>query len=191
MKVFVGLGNPGAQYKNTRHNMGFMVVDRICKLFNFNSEREKFEGTLNEGRIQNQKVIIFKPLTFVNLSGQAIGAVSRYFNIAIEDIIVFYDELDLPLGKLRGRIGGGAGGHNGIKSCISHLGENFCRIRLGIGHPGDKLLVSNHVLGNFAKSESDLLENWLDEIAKNTPLLLKNRLDLFTNKIHLAMETSN
>lgn len=190
MKVLVGLGNPGERYQKTRHNIGFMVVDKMRTQFGFDSEREKFEGLLSEGRIDNQKVAIFKPQTYMNLSGQAVGELARYFSLAPEDIIVFYDELDLPLGKLRLRLGGGAGGHNGIKSCMAHLGENFYRIRLGIGHPGDKSLVDRHVLGAFSKAEMvRIVSPWLSALVDNAPLLLAEPpLDIFTNKLHLAME---
>jgi PTH1 family peptidyl-tRNA hydrolase len=189
MKVFVGLGNPGDRYQNTRHNIGFMVADRLCDHFDFDTERQKFEGLLSEGRIAEKKVLIFKPQTFMNLSGQAVGELVRYFNIDSEDVIVFYDELDLPLGKLRLRFGGSAGGHNGVKSCMAHLGEGFCRIRLGIGHPGDKRLVDRHVLGAFSKAEMEsVVAPWLDALAENAPLLINNESETFANKLHLAME---
>ena len=191
MKVFVGLGNPGDKYKNTRHNIGFMVADSLRDHFNFDKERTKFDGHLSEGVIDSQKVLIFKPQTYMNDSGRALGKLVRYFNVAPEDIIVFYDELDLPLGKLRVRLAGGDNGHNGVRSCVSHLGKNFYRIRLGIGRPEDKDFVNGYVLSPFAKSETDeVVSPWLEAIVANASLLVRDEPETFANKLHLAMEAA-
>lgn len=189
MKALIGLGNPGEKYHNTRHNIGFMVANRMRDAFGFASERTKFQGLLSEGTIDGQKALIFKPQTYMNLSGEAVGKLARYFSLAPEDLFVFYDELDLPLGKARVRWGGGTGGHNGVRSCASHVGENFCRVRLGIGHPGDKALVDRHVLGNFSAAETQgVVEPWLAAIERYLPLLLQDQAESFGNKLHLDME---
>ena len=186
--LFIGLGNPGKKYQHTRHNIGFMAVEAIERHYSFSAPRARFLGALAEGRIAEQKAFSFKPHTYMNLSGQAVGEVVRYFDIALEDIVIFYDEIDLPLGKLRVRSGGGAGGHKGVVSCAAHIGENFRRVRLGIGHPGDKALVDGHVLGAFSKTErEDIVEPWLKAIAQHAELLMTGDNDLFANKLHLKM----
>ncbi len=192
MKAIVGLGNPGEKYQNTRHNIGFMVADTLRAHFSFEPERTKFDGLLSTGFIDGTKTIIFKPQTYMNLSGTALGAMARYFSLEPSDCFVFYDELDLPLGKARVRVGGGAGGHNGIRSCMTHLGADFCRVRLGIGHPGNKDLVDRHVLGAFtAEEKNKVVAPWLGAIESALPLLLKGEAETFANRLHLAMEAAN
>ena len=189
MILFVGLGNPGKQYRETRHNIGFMAVDAIMRRHEFSAPRTQFGGELSDGRLDHQKILVFKPMTFMNLSGQALGELARYFDVAAKDIVVFYDEIALPLGKTRLRVGGSAGGHNGMRSCIAHIGEGFRRVRLGIGHPGNKEMVGHHVLGGFSKDEMNtIITPWLAHISDEAILLAQNRDDLFANRIHLAME---
>ncbi len=188
MILFVGLGNPGKQYRQTRHNIGFMAVDAITRRHDFTAPRAQFGGELAEGRLDHNKALAFKPMTFMNLSGQALGELVRYFDVALKDIVVFYDEIALPLGKTRLRAGGSAAGHNGLRSCITHIGDTFRRARLGIGHPGDKTLVSRHVLSGFSKTEmGEVIAPWLGYIADEAVLLAQNKDDLFANRIHLAM----
>jgi PTH1 family peptidyl-tRNA hydrolase len=151
MQLFVGLGNPGQQYQMNRHNIGFMAVDKISIANSFSPWRSKFQGLFCEGQLGTQKVIVLKPSTFMNLSGQSVGEISRFYKINSQNIVVFHDELDLAPGKCRFKSGGGHAGHNGLKSIHSHIGENYKRVRLGIGHPGQKDLVSKYVLQDFQK----------------------------------------
>ncbi|QIE40538.1 aminoacyl-tRNA hydrolase [Rhodobacteraceae bacterium SC52] len=162
MRLFVGLGNPGPQYAATRHNIGFMAVDRIADDHGFAPFRSKFNGLLTEGTLRGSKVMLLKPQTFMNLSGQSVAEAARFFKISLSDINVFHDELDLAPGKIKVKVGGGHAGHNGLRSIHSHLGPDYTRIRLGIGHPGHKDRVSPYVLGNFAKADQD----WLDDLLR-------------------------
>ena len=162
MILFVGLGNPGGQYAGNRHNIGFMAVDAIADAHNFGPWKSKFQALVSEGRLGREKVILIKPQTFMNNSGQAVGEAMRFYKLTPDDVVVFYDELDLAPGKCRVKKGGGTAGHNGIRSLHAHIGEVYTRIRLGIGHPGEKRLVSNHVLGNFAKAD----QAWLDDLLR-------------------------
>lgn len=175
MIVLVGLGNPGEKYARHRHNVGFMAADAIADAHGFGPPREKFHSQLREGFLAGpagrEKAIILKPLTYMNDSGRAVRAAADFYKLDPEDVVVFYDELDLAPGKLRVKVGGGAAGHNGIRSIDAHLGNNFRRVRIGIGHPGDKSKVSNHVLGNFAKADDDWLSPMLDAIAAAAPFL--------------------
>lgn len=176
MLVLVGLGNPGAQYSGHRHNIGFMAVDAIADHFNFDAPRAKFNGTVQEGYIEQKeggrtKTIILKPHTYMNDSGKSVAALARFYKIAPQDIIVFHDELDIAPGKVRTKQGGGHAGHNGLRSIDSHIGKDFIRIRIGIGHPGSKAAVHNYVLGNFAKAESQWVERILDAMARSAPFL--------------------
>jgi PTH1 family peptidyl-tRNA hydrolase len=171
MLLLVGLGNPGEKYARNRHNVGFMAVDAIASANGFGPARSKFHGEIRDGNLGREKALIIKPQTFMNDSGQAVGEAARFYKIAPEDIIVFYDELDLAPGKLRVKIGGGAAGHNGIRSIDSHIGNTFKRIRIGIGHPGDKSRVTNHVLGDFAKADQDWLLEMLNAIASEAAFL--------------------
>ena len=162
MKLFVGLGNPGSKYARTRHNIGFMAVDRIAEEHGFAPWRSQFQGEMSEGRLGREKVILLKPQTFMNLSGQSVGEAMRFHKLSPEDVVVFHDELDLAPGKCRLKTGGGHAGHNGLRSIHQHIGEAYDRVRLGIGHPGHKDRVSGYVLHDFAKAE----EGWLDDMMR-------------------------
>src|SRR5579859_1600867 len=167
MRLLVGLGNPGTAYSRNRHNIGFMAADEIVRRHGFSGWRSKFQGECAEGNIDGEKTVVLKPHTFMNLSGQAVGAAVHFHKIPSENVIVFYDELDLAPGKIRIKKGGGSGGHNGIKSLDSHIGQDYWRVRLGIGHPGDKNLVSPYVLGDFFKADQVWLEPLLDGLARH------------------------
>ncbi|AQX20077.1 aminoacyl-tRNA hydrolase [Bartonella sp. WD16.2] len=188
MLLIAGLGNPGLSYQNNRHNIGFMAVDAIHQFFSFSPWSKKFQAEISNGLINGEKILLIKPQTFMNLSGQAISQTLRFYKLELNNFIVFYDELDLPPGKVRVKIGGGSGGHNGIKSIDSHCGNNYCRVRLGIGHPGPKELVHQHVLGNFTKSDQEWLLTLLNTIANNIATLIKGDVNQFMNKISLVME---
>ena len=162
MKLFVGLGNPGAKYAHNRHNIGFMVLDRIAEDHGFGPWRAKFQGQMTEGRLGGDKVILLKPETFMNLSGQAVGEAMRFYKLTPADVVVFHDELDLAPGKVRVKSGGGHAGHNGLRSIHQHIGAEYDRVRLGIGHPGHKDRVAPYVLSDFAKAEQD----WLDDVIR-------------------------
>jgi len=183
MLLLVGLGNPGDKYANHRHNVGFMAVDAIADAHGFGPSRAKFQGDLREGSIGAEKVLILKPQTFMNDSGQSVGEAARFYKIPPEDIIVFYDELDLAPGKIRMKTGGGAAGHNGIRSIDAHVGNDFKRVRIGIGHPGDKSRVTGHVLGDFAKADRDWLEPLLAAIAKSAPFLVDGNENRFQTNV--------
>ena len=171
MLLLVGLGNPGEKYARHRHNVGFMAVDAIADVNGFGPARSKFQAEIRDGALGREKALVLKPQTYMNDSGQAVGEAARFYKIPIEQVIVFYDELDLAPGKLRVKVGGGAAGHNGIRSIDSHIGNGFRRVRIGIGHPGDKSRVTNHVLGDFAKSDQDWLSPMLDAIAREAAFL--------------------
>jgi PTH1 family peptidyl-tRNA hydrolase len=175
MILLVGLGNPGEKYARHRHNVGFMAVDAIGDAHGFSPAREKFQAQIREGFLNGpsgrEKALILKPMTYMNDSGQSVGEAARFYRIDPEDVVVFYDELDLAAGKIRVKTGGGAAGHNGIRSIDSHLGNAFRRVRIGIGHPGDKSKVTNHVLGNFSKDDQEWLTPMLDAIASAAPFL--------------------
>ena len=191
MQLFVGLGNPGQQYQMNRHNIGFMAVDEIANANSFGPWRSKFQGLFCEGSLENQKVIILKPSTFMNLSGQSVGELARFYKINSQDITVFHDELDLTPGKCRFKLSGGHAGHNGLKSIHSHIGENYKRIRLGIGHPGQKDLVSKYVLENFSKKEQQWLEKLLKKIADEATLLANGASEKFINQISIGSKNEN
>ncbi|ASP34015.1 aminoacyl-tRNA hydrolase [Labrenzia sp. VG12] len=189
MKLIVGLGNPGAKYAGNRHNIGFMAVDEIHRRHSgFQPWRARFQGQVSEGRLGSEKVLLLKPNTYMNESGRAVGEAMRFFKLEPEDIVVLYDELDLPPAKFRMKKGGGHGGHNGLRSITAHIGADYRRLRLGIGHPGDKKLVSNYVLGDFAKADRDWLEPLLTEIADQADLLAEGKDSQFANKLTLALE---
>lgn len=183
MKIFAGLGNPGPKYQNNRHNIGFMAVDAIHRKHPFGPWSKKFKAEISEGELDGEKVLLMKPQTFMNLSGEAVGEAMRFYKLTPADIIVFHDELDLPPAKVRVKTGGGHGGHNGIKSLDAHCGKDYRRVRLGIGHPGAKELVHAHVLGDFAKADQEWLDRLLDDIAINAPLLLKGDGSQFMNRL--------
>ncbi len=174
--LLVGLGNPGPKHAKHRHNVGFMAVDAIAEAHRFAAPRTKFQAELREGALSGPagrlKTFILKPQTFMNLSGQAVGEAARFYKIDPSSIIVFHDELDLAAGKIRAKVGGGNAGHNGLESIEQHIGRDFRRVRIGIGHPGDKLLVTNHVLGDFAKADQEWLAPLLAAIAAAAPALI-------------------
>ncbi|ATG49104.1 aminoacyl-tRNA hydrolase [Celeribacter ethanolicus] len=162
MRLFVGLGNPGAKYAGNRHNIGFMVLDRIASDHGFSPWRAKFQGLTSEGRLGRDKVVLLKPETFMNLSGQAVGEAMRFYKLTPADVVVFHDELDLAPGKVRTKTGGGHAGHNGLRSIHQHIGPDYDRVRLGIGHPGHKDRVAPYVLSDFAKAD----QVWLDDVIR-------------------------
>jgi PTH1 family peptidyl-tRNA hydrolase len=184
----VGLGNPGPKYQANRHNIGFMAVDEIVRRHGFSPWRKRFQGECAEGQIEGVKVLALKPATYMNESGRAVGEAMRFLKITPEDVIVFHDELDIPAARVRVKLGGGNAGHNGLRSIDAHIGNNFQRIRLGIGHPGMKELVHAYVLHDFAKADQAWLEPLLDETARNADLLVEGRADQFQNRIALAMK---
>jgi len=187
MKLLVGLGNPGAQYAGNRHNIGFMAIDAIASAHGISGWKAKHAGLLAEGSIGGERVLLLKPQTYMNRSGDSVQQVARFFKIPVSDIVVFYDELDLAPGKVRIKTGGGNGGHNGLRSIDPQIGRDYKRVRLGIGHPG-KEYVTPHVLGDFAKADADWLRKLLDEIGRQAPLLLAGDDSGFMNKLALAMQ---
>ena len=187
MLLIAGLGNPGSQYAHNRHNIGFMAADEIHRRHGFSPWVKKFQALLCDGTIDGEKAILIKPQTFMNLSGQAVGEAMRFYKLAPADLVVIYDELDLPEGKMRLKTGGGAGGHNGIRSIDAHCGKEYRRLRIGIGHPGSKEQVHNHVLGDFAKSDKVWLEPLMDAIADNAGMLVKGEDSQLMNKLTLAV----
>ncbi len=172
MLLIVGLGNPGETYARHRHNVGFLAVDAIADAHRFGPERKKFQGAIREGEIGGVKALALKPLTYMNDSGQSVGAAMRFYKAQPADVIVFHDELDLAAGKVKAKIGGGLAGHNGLRSINDHIGPDFRRVRIGIGRPGDKARVTGHVLGDFAKSDQNWLKPLLDAIAASAEKLV-------------------
>lgn len=187
MKMFVGLGNPGSKYAGNRHNIGFMALDQIASDHSFAPWRGKFQGQLSEGRLGREKVILLKPETFMNLSGQSVGEAMRFFKLEPADITVFHDELDLAPGKCRVKMGGGHAGHNGLRSMHQHIGENYQRVRLGIGHPGHKDRVSGYVLHDFAKADAEWLDDLLRGIGDGAPHLADGDAARFMNAVALRV----
>lgn len=187
MIIIAGLGNPGTQYAANRHNIGFMALDALQRLPSFSPWSKKFKAEISEGEIAGEKVLLMKPQTFMNLSGEAVGEAMRFYKLKTGDIIAIHDELDLAPGRARIKIGGGHGGHNGLKSIDAHCGKEYRRLRLGIGHPGDKDRVHGHVLGDFAKSDKTWLEPLLDAIADNAEMLVKGEDSQLMNKLALAV----
>ncbi|MGO9358805.1 MAG: aminoacyl-tRNA hydrolase [Xanthobacteraceae bacterium] len=188
MLLFVGLGNPGARYEGNRHNIGFMVIEAIARRHGFSPWRRRFQGETAEGTIDGERIVLLKPMTFMNESGRAVGEAANFFKLGLGEITVFHDELELPSGKVRVKVGGGIAGHNGLRSVSSHLGNDYRRVRLGIGHPGVKELVHGHVLSDFAKSDRPWVEALCEVIADNAGLVAKDRDSSFQNKVHLAMQ---
>lgn len=172
MLVLAGLGNPGAGYAGHRHNMGFMAVDAIASLHRFAPWRKKFQGDMAEGEIAGTRILLLKPMTYMNLSGQSVSAALGFYKVAPSGLIVFHDEIDILLGRVKVKTGGGHGGHNGIRDIMAHIGPDFRRVRLGVGHPGEKALVHNHVLQDFAKQERELAGKVIEAVAAETPRLV-------------------
>ncbi|MEM8787312.1 MAG: aminoacyl-tRNA hydrolase [Pseudomonadota bacterium] len=190
MKLLVGLGNPGPKYAGHRHNVGFMAVDAIARAHGFGPWRSKFQGQIAEGRLGDAKIWLLKPETFMNLSGQSVAAAARFYKLEPADIAVFHDELDLAPGKLRVKTGGGMAGHNGLKSMKQHLGPDFTRIRIGIGHPGAKERVNAHVLGDFAKADAAWRDPLLEAIAAAAPHLAADAPDKFMSHVAQPQATA-
>ena len=188
MRLFVGLGNPGAKYAHNRHNIGFMAIDEIARRHGFAPWRRRFQGQTSEGTIDGEKVVLLRPETFMNESGRAVQEAANFFKLGVDDIIVFQDELELPPAKLRVKVGGGIAGHNGLRSISAHIGNEYRRVRLGIGHPGVKELVHGHVLSDFAKDDRPWVEAMCAAIADNAGLLATAKDSTFQNKVHLAMQ---
>lgn len=188
MKLFVGLGNPGAEHARNRHNVGFMAVDAIGAAHGFPAWRKRFQGAASEGKLGDEQVLLFKPGTFMNASGRAVGEAVRFYKLDLSDVVVFHDELDLAPGKLRVKTGGGVSGHNGLRSLSAHIGNNYVRVRIGIGHPGQRDLVVHHVLRDFAKADAAWLTPLLDAIAAEAPLLAEGDVDRFQSKVAHAMQ---
>jgi peptidyl-tRNA hydrolase, PTH1 family len=187
MQIWAGLGNPGASYALNRHNVGFMAVDAIAEVYGFGPEKKGFQGWIREGRIGAEKILIIKPATFMNESGRAIGDAMRFYKLAPEDVTTFYDELDLDPFRVKVKIGGGAAGHNGIRSTDAHIGNEFRRIRLGIGHPGHKDKVLGYVLGNYTKNEIDPLSDMLGAVAAEAGWLAKGDDVRFMNDVAIRL----
>jgi PTH1 family peptidyl-tRNA hydrolase len=189
MHLIVGLGNPGDKYRNNRHNIGFLAVDAIARRHNFPAFREKFQGLISEGTIDGERVLLLKPQTFMNSSGDSVQKVATFYKLTPADISVLYDEIDLAPGKTRVKVGGGNGGHNGIRSIDPQIGKDYRRVRLGVGHPGHKDLVMPHVLGDFSKAE---VQSWLtpllDALADNAGMIVRGDDNGLMNKLALAVQ---
>ena len=188
MKLFVGLGNPDPGYARHRHNIGFMAADAIAAAHGFGPWRAKFRGQIAEGRLGPEKVLLLKPGTYMNLSGDAVRAALQFYKLEPGDVAVFHDELDLAPGRVRVKTGGGTAGHNGLRSIDAHIGPDFTRVRLGIGHPGDKRLVSNHVLGDFAKADAEWVDDLLAAVAEGAPALAAGDTPGFLNAVSRRMQ---
>ena len=187
MLLFVGLGNPGAKYARNRHNIGFAVVDEIARRHGFAPWRRRFQGETSEGALDGARIILLKPTTYMNESGRSVQEAANFFKLGAGDITVFQDELELQPAKVRVKVGGGIAGHNGLRSLTSHIGNDYRRVRLGIGHPGIKELVHSYVLSDFAKSDRPWVAALCEAIAENAGLLAIDRDSTFQNKVHLAM----
>ena len=187
MLLFVGLGNPGAKYTRNRHNIGFMAVDEIARRHGFAPWRRRFQGETSEGTLDRERVILLKPTTYMNDSGRAVQEAANFFKLGMDEVVVFQDELELPPGKVRVKVGGGIAGHNGLRSISSHIGNDYRRVRLGIGHPGVKELVHHHVLSDFAKADDPWVTALCEAVADNAGQLAAGHDSTFQNKVHLAM----
>ena len=187
MQLWVGLGNPGADYAMHRHNVGYMAADVIASEYRFSPWKSKFQGLIAEGRIAGEKILLLKPATFMNDSGRSVGEAIRFYKLETGDVTVFYDELDLAPFKVKVRIGGGTAGHNGIRSTIAHIGEDFRRMRIGIGHPGHKDRVTGHVLGSYVKAELDDLAHLLGAVAAEAEWLAKGDDVRFMNDVAMRI----
>ena len=187
MKLFVGLGNPGPKYAGNRHNIGFMALDGIAADHGFAPWRAKFQGQVSEGRLGGEKVVLLKPETFMNNSGQSVGEAMRFYKLAPADIVVFHDEIDLAPGKLRVKTGGGHAGHNGLRSLHAHIGDDYGRVRIGVGHPGHKDAVATFVLKDFSKADQDWLDDMLRGISDGAPHLADGDAGRFQNAVALRL----
>lgn len=186
MLLWTGLGNPESGMQANRHNIGFMAVDRIAQCHGFSPWRKRFRGEVAEGNIDGEKILLLKPMTYMNLSGESIQQAIAFYKIPLEDLVVFHDELDLSPGRIKIKKGGGAAGHNGLRSTDKMLSnQNYWRVRLGIGHPGDKAQVASYVLSNFSKKDQEWLDPFIDAVAKAAPLLVEQKMDGFMTKVSL------
>jgi peptidyl-tRNA hydrolase, PTH1 family len=183
MKLIVGLGNPGQKYERNRHNVGFLAVDRIAEKYGCVPFRKRFQGLVAEGRIGDERVVILKPQTYMNESGRSVGEAARFLKVGERDVIVVYDEIDLAPGKLKAKVGGGNAGHNGLRSISAHIGNDYARVRIGIGHPGQKEFVAGYVLHDFAKADYEWLDPLLDAIANGAEPLAKGDLARFSAEV--------
>ena len=184
MWLFVGLGNPDREHEGNRHNIGFMVADAMADAYGFAGFKSKFNGEYAQGSIGGEKVLLLKPMTYMNESGVSVSQIAKFYKIDTKQIVVFYDELDLPPGKLRLKKGGGAGGHNGIKSIDNHLkNKEYWRVRMGIGHPGDKNRVSGYVLSDFSKAEQEWIPDFVAAAVREAPLLVQCQMDDFMTQV--------
>jgi PTH1 family peptidyl-tRNA hydrolase len=197
MRLFVGLGNPGAKYAHNRHNIGFMAVDQIARRHGFAPWRRRFQGETAEGTLDRERVVLLRPMTFMNDSGRSVKEALQYSELGLADLVVFHDEIELPPSKVRVKVGGSDAGHNGLRSISAHVGNEYKRVRLGVGHPRDWLgprhpslkdVVHRHVLSDFAKDDLPWVEVLLDAIADNAGLLATGRDSTLQNKVHLALE---
>jgi PTH1 family peptidyl-tRNA hydrolase len=190
MLVIAGLGNPGARHVRNRHNIGFMAVDAIAEAGRFGPFRARLQGLAAEGMIEGMRVTLLKPQTYMNDSGHSVGEALRFWKLDLGALIVIHDELDLAPAKVRVKVGGGNAGHNGLRSITAHIGNDYKRVRIGIGHPGDKALVYNYVLSDFARSEAGWVEAVCRAVADAAPLLVAGQDASFQNKTHLAIEAA-
>ena len=187
MLLLVGLGNPGPQYAGNRHNIGFMAVQAIARRHDIKPWRRKFQGVAVEGVISGERVQLLLPGTYMNESGRAVQEAARFYKLEPKDVVVFHDEAELPPGKVRLKAGGGNAGHNGLRSITEHIGNDYRRVRLGIGHPGDKNLMEAYVLRDFGKDEWPWVEALCDVVADNVGLVIEGKDSTFQNRVHLAM----
>jgi peptidyl-tRNA hydrolase, PTH1 family len=187
MLLLVGLGNPGARYVGNRHNIGFMAVEEIAKRHGIGPWRRRFLGVSCEGPIGGERVLLLLPGTYMNESGRAVAEAAQFYKMPVGDITVFHDEIELPPGKVRVKVGGGIAGHNGLRSISQHIGNDYRRVRIGVGHPGHKDLVEHYVLSDFAKSERGWVEALAGILADNVDFLVRGEDATFQNKVHLAM----
>ena len=188
MMIIAGLGNPGAKYAQNRHNIGFMAVDAMASLYRFDSWRGQFKAETAQGTIAGHKVLLIKPQTYMNDSGVAIGQALRFYKAPLDKLVVCYDDLDLAPGKLKVKQGGGHGGHNGLRSIDAHLGPNYWRVRLGIGHPGDKSRVHGYVLGDFSKAEHEWLVPLIAAVAQEAAAIVTGDKVTFTTRVALHLQ---
>jgi peptidyl-tRNA hydrolase, PTH1 family len=187
MLLFVGLGNPGPQYAGNRHNIGFMTVQRIARRHDIKPWRRRFQGVAVEGVIGTEKILLLLPGTFMNESGRAVQEAAKFYKLELGQVVVFHDEAELPPGKVRLKLGGGNAGHNGLRSITEHIGNDYHRVRLGIGHPANKDMMEAYVLQDFSKSEWPWVEALCDVVADNVALLIEGKDSTFQNRVHLTM----
>src|ERR1700742_1553402 len=188
MRLFVGLGNPGAKYAHNRHNIGFMAIGEIARRHGFAPWRRRFQGETTEGTLDGERVVLLRPATFMNESGRAVQEAVSFFKLPPNETTVFQDELELPPAKVRVKVGGGIAGHNGLRSISAHIGNDYRRVRLGIGHPRVKELVHHHVLSDFAKADDSWVTALCEAVADSAGLLVAGQDSSFQNKVHLALQ---